>query len=50
MAYSELSEPEQVLVAIGFVANGTDVPYELQELLGDELMQDITYPRGEIDG
>ena len=42
--YQELSEYDQLLLAIEFHMNGVSIPQELIDLLGDDLVSDITNP------
>ena len=42
--YQELSEYDQLLLAIEFHMNGIPIPKELINLLGDDLVSDITNP------
>ena len=42
--YQELSEYDQLLLAIEFHMNGTTIPKELADLLGNDLVSDITNP------
>ena len=44
MMYQELSEYDQLLLAIEFHMNGTTIPKELADLLGNDLVSDITNP------
>ena len=44
MMYQELSEYDQLLLAIEFHMNGTTIPKELVDLLGNDLVSDITNP------
>jgi hypothetical protein len=41
--YSELTPAEQILLAIEFHLLRATIPEELQELLGPEVIADITY-------
>lgn len=40
--YKELTQYEQLLLAIEFHLSNTIIPEELQELLGEELVHNIT--------
>ena len=42
--YKELSEIDQLLLAIEFHMNETTIPKELIDLLGEDLVSDITNP------
>jgi hypothetical protein len=42
--YNELSGYDQLILAIEFHLNGTPIPQELADLLGKELIYDITNP------
>lgn len=42
--YSELHPDDQLLLAIEFHLSGTDIPQELIDLLGDQVIKDITAP------
>jgi predicted dinucleotide-binding enzyme len=42
--YKELSEYDQLLLAIEFHINGTTIPKELIDALGTDLVYDITNP------
>lgn len=42
--YEELTPCEQLLIAIEFHLLGSAIPKELIELLGDDLISDITNP------
>lgn len=42
--YQELSEYDQLLLAIEFHMNGIPIPKELIDLLGNDLVSDITNP------
>lgn len=41
--YNQLSINDQLLLAVEFHLNGLTIPDELVELLGDEVIRDITY-------
>jgi hypothetical protein len=42
--YNELSEYDQLMLAIEFHLHGTPIPQELVDLLGKDLIDDITNP------
>jgi hypothetical protein len=42
--FRDLSVEDQLLMAIEFHLTGSKIPQELQTLLGDQLVQDITSP------
>jgi len=42
--YQKLSEYDQLLLAIEFHMNGISIPKELIDILGDDLVADITNP------
>ena len=42
--YSELSPDDQLLLAIEFHLSGYTIPQELIDLLGDQIIKDITTP------
>lgn len=44
MSYKELSKTEQLRTAIDFVKYNADIPSELQELLGEDLIYLISNP------
>ena len=44
MSYKDLSTPDQVRTAIDFVKYGADIPSELKELLGEDLIYIISNP------
>ena len=48
MSYKELSNTERVKTAIGFVAYGADIPTELKELLGEDLIFLIENPQKDV--
>lgn len=50
MSYSDLSQDDQLLTAIKFIAVGTDIPAELQEALGPELTEEVRNPLGVTNG
>lgn len=49
MSYADLSQDDQVLLAISFVAANTEIPFELRTILGPEIVADILNPIGETD-
>jgi len=44
MSYADLSKDDQVLTAIKFIAIGSEIPLELQEELGSELVYEVSNP------
>jgi len=48
VSYSDLSQDDLVLLAIQYTALGTDIPAEIVEILGEELIQEITNPIGDF--
>jgi len=44
MAYSDLAIEEQILLSAEFVGRGLEVPQELKQALGPELLRDIENP------
>ena len=42
--YAELSQDDQLLIAIEFHLSGSKIPNELIGLLGEEVIKDITEP------
>lgn len=44
MTYKELSIVELIELAVGFIGRDQEVPKEVSDLLGPELMQDLSFP------
>lgn len=49
MSYSELSKTDQLLTAVEFFAAGVEIPRELSEELGEDLIAEIKNPVGGYD-
>lgn len=45
-AYAELSEEDQILLAIECIARGTPIPSAVKAALGSELITQIENPKG----